>query len=113
MPLTHEECEFLGPVFAENADVRIGPAWAILNERGIRNASLIWLIEAYKYVNPPRLVAEAEGDGTIVEKLVFGHTRVQLPPCPWPDDVVAESRNREIAPEVLALREAARKERCS
>jgi hypothetical protein len=46
MPLTPEEVAFLGPVLAEYADLRVGPAWTVLRERGVRYTDLVWLMEA-------------------------------------------------------------------
>jgi hypothetical protein len=46
MPLTPGEVAFLGSVLAEYADLRDGPAWTVLRERGIKYTDLVWLMEA-------------------------------------------------------------------
>jgi len=111
MPLTPEEIAFLGPTVAEYADVRTGPAWTNLNERKISYQSLIWLMEAYQCIDPPRLVTTRPTNGTITEVLQFGRPSETPLDCPWLDNEAASKRNTEIEPEVLAFREAHRKER--
>ena len=111
MPLSPEEIAFLGPTVAEYTDVRTGPAWTVLNERKIGYQSLIWLMEAYQFIDPPRLVTTRATDGSITEVLQFGRPSETPPDCPWLDNEAASRRNTEIEPEVLAFREARRKER--
>jgi hypothetical protein len=113
MPLTPEEIAFLGPTVAEYSDVKTGPAWTILDQRKISYRCLIWLMEAYQFVDPPRFVSVTAADGTITELLQFGRPSDTAPECPWPDSDAANRRNQEIEPEVQALREVLRKARTS
>lgn len=111
MPLTPDEIAFLAPAVAEYADVRTGPAWTILNDRRISYQSVIWLMEAYQCIDPPRIVTTRSSDGTLIETLQFGRPSETAPTCPWADNETASKRNEEIKPEVLAFRETLRKER--
>lgn len=113
MPLTPEEIAFLAPTVAEYAEVRNGPAWTVLNERKIGYRSLTWLMEAYNCVAPPRLVSQSAADGAITETLQFGQPSDNVPECPWVDNEAARRRNQEVELEVLAFREARKKERTS
>jgi hypothetical protein len=110
MPLTPEEVAFLGPVVAEYADLRVGPAWTLLRERGIAYTDLVWLMEAYQLVDPPRLVTVVIPDGRTGEVLAFGREPDPLPECPWPDADAARWRNGQLEAEVQAFRSAHRKE---
>lgn len=103
MPLTQCEIDFLGPVIAENAEVVNGPAWAILHQSGIRYTDLIWLMEAYQFVDPPRLVTRMRSDGTEFEALEIGRNTIPLPTCPWKDALSARQRNTEMEAEVRTL----------
>jgi len=111
MPLTAKEFAFLGPALAEYTEVSTGLAWNVLNERKIHYSSLIWLMEARKCQEPPRLIAGVAPDGTPTETLEFARRNETIPECPWPDNESASRRNKEIEPEVQAFREAQRKER--
>ena len=105
MPLTPEEIAFLGPTLAEYSDLQRGPAWLVLHERGIRSNDLAWLMEAYKFVDPPRLDMDVTTDGASVEVLRMGRQIEPIPACPWNSAEVARSRNREIEAEVRKQRE--------
>lgn len=111
MPLTPEEVAFLGPVLAEYADLRDGPAWAVLRERGIGYTDLVWLMEAYQLVDPPRLATVVTPERRTGEVLAFGREADPLPECPWPDAGVARRRSGQLEAEVRAFRLARRKER--
>jgi hypothetical protein len=113
MPLTPKEIAFLAPTVAEYTEVRTGPAWTVLNERKIGYQSVIWLMEAYNCVDPPRLDSSSAAGGSITETLRFGQASDIVPECPWVDNEAASRRNREVEPEVQAFREARRKERTS
>jgi hypothetical protein len=104
MPLTQREIAFLGPTLAEYSDLRLGPAWQTLRERGIRPDDLPWLMEAYKVVDPPGIETVGGPDGVTSEVLRLGRQRETIPPCPWPDGEAARKRNRELEAEVRAQR---------
>jgi hypothetical protein len=110
MPLTPEEVACLGPVLAEYADLRDGPGWTVLRERGIKYTDLVWLMEAYQLVDPPRLVTTVTPEGRTVEVLAFGREADPLPDCPWPDAGAARQRNGQLEAEVRAWRSARLKE---
>ena len=105
MPLTPEEIAFLGPTLAEYSDLQRGPAWLVLHDRGIRSDDLVWLMEAYKFVDPPGIETVVDTDGVTSEVFRLGRHRESLPPCPWADADAARKRNREIEPEVRKQRE--------
>lgn len=105
MPLTPEEIAFLGPTLAEYSDLRLGPAWQGLRDRRISPDDLVWLMEAYKLVDPPVIEKVAGPNGVTPEVFRLGRHHEPLPPCPWPDVVAARKRNREIEVEVRAQRE--------
>lgn len=100
MPLTPEEVTFLGPTLAEYSDLRCGPAWQSLWDRGICSDDLVWLMEAYKFVDPPGIETVVDPDGVPSEVFRLGRPQEILPPCPWADADAARKRNREIEPEV-------------
>ena len=105
MPLTPEEIAFLGPTLAEYSDLQRGPVWQVLHERGIYSNDLAWLMEAYKFVDPPRLDMDVTTDGAFVEVFRMGRQIEPIPACPWSSAEVARSRNREIEAEVRKQRE--------
>ena len=100
MPLTPEEIAFLGPTVAEYSDLQFGPAWQCLLHRGIGSEDLVWLMEAYKFVDPPGIETVVDPDGVTSEVFRLGRHQKPLPPCPWADSEAARKRNREIEPEV-------------
>lgn len=106
MPLTPNEIAFLGPMLAEYSDLLRGPAWLELHDRGIRSGDLVWLLEAYKFVDPPRLEMDVTTEGASVEVLRMGRQIEPVPACPWSGAEVARSRNREIEAEVRKQRES-------
>lgn len=106
MPLTPSEIAFLGPAMAEYADVRNGPAWRALRERGVKYTDIVWLMEAYQIADPPRLTPVTSSEGTASEVLAFGRETNALPECPWPDAEAARTRNDELEAEVEAFRSA-------
>lgn len=110
MPLTPQEIAFLGPTVAEYADLRDGPAWGLLRERGIRYTDIVWLMEAYRVVDPPRLATVVTPDGRTREVLTFGREVDPLPECPWHDAEAARRRNDQLQAEVRAFRSARRKD---
>ena len=110
MPLTPDEVAFLGPVVAEYADLRDRPAWAALRDRGIRYTALVWLMEAYQVIDPPRLTTVDTPEGPC-EVLAFGRPADPLPECPWPDAGAARRRNDQLEAEVRAFRSARREGR--
>jgi hypothetical protein len=110
MPLTPQEIAFLGPVMAESAEVRIGPAWTLLRQRGIKYSDVIWLLEAYKFVDPPRLSTHFTADGTEMEVLEFGREIHPIPECPWPDVFSVRQREQQLEIEVRELRSQFRKD---
>ena len=105
MPLTPNEIAFLGPMLAEYSELQFGPVWQVLHKRGIRSDDLAWLLEAYKFVDPPRLEMDVTTDGASVEVLRMGRQIEPIPACPWSGAKVARSRNREIEAEVRKQRE--------
>ena len=110
MPLTQSEIAFLGQWMAEYVDIRTGPAWSALREHGIRYTDIIWLMEAYQIVDPPRLVRIVTDEGESVEVLQFGRETNSLPECPWADAGAARWRNDELEVEVQAFRSTYRRE---
>ena len=106
MPLTREEVAFLGPTVAEYSDVQFGPAWQCLRDRGIRSVDLVWLMEAYKFVDPPGIETVVGPDGVTSEVFRLGRYRETLPPCPWPGVEAARERNRELEVEVQKQRQS-------
>ena len=106
MPLTREEVAFLGPTVAEYSDVQFGPAWQCLRDRGIRSVDLVWLMEAYKFVDPPGIETVVDPDGVTSDVFRLGRYRETLPPCPWADAEDARKRNRELEAEVRKQRES-------
>ena len=113
MPLTPEEFAFLAPTWWEYEQLRFGPAWAVLRERGVKYWDIKWLMEAYGYVDPPRIVTVTTPDGATSEVFEIGHQIDPLPKCPWPDVEAARRRDAEIEPEVQACRSALKKEQTS
>ncbi len=105
MPLTPFEIAFLGPTLAEYSDLQHGPAWQALRDRGIRHYDLVWLMEAYKYVDPPGIETVLGPGGVTSEVFRLGRHRDPVPPCPWADVEAARTRNREIEAEVREQRE--------
>lgn len=105
MPLTPEEVTFLGPTLAEYSDLQRGPASQVLQDRGIRSDDLVWLLEAYKFVDPPGVETVVDPDGVTSDVFRLGRHQETLPPCPWEDADAARKRNREIEPEVRKQRE--------
>lgn len=106
MPLTPEEIAFLGPALAEYSEPQFGPAWQALQDRGIHPDDLVWLMEAYKFVEPPGIETVVDPDGVTSDVFRLGRHRETLPPCPWADAEAARKRNREIEPEVRKQRES-------
>ena len=105
MPLTPNEIAFLGPILAEYSELQFGPVWQVLHERGIHSDDIAWFLEAYKFVDPPRLEMVVTTDGASVEVLRMGRQIEPIPPCPWADAKAARKRNREIEAEVRKQRE--------
>ena len=97
MPLTPQEIAFMGPTTEEYVIQGLGPAWAVLRERGIWYRDLNWLMEAYKIVDPPRSFTISTPDGGTEQILEFGRTPEQLPECPWPDPETVRRRARSVA----------------
>ncbi len=106
MPLTTEEVAFLGPTLAEYSDLQLGPAWQCLRDRGICSDDLVWLMEAYKFVDPPEIETVVDPNGVTSEVFRLGHHHEPLPPCPWADVEAARKRNRELEAEVRKQRES-------
>ena len=104
MPLTSEEIGFLGPVLAEYSELQNGPAWQVLEGRGIRYGDLVWLMEAYKFVDPPCVETTVTAAGGSIEKFRLGRKLDPLPACPWPSAEVARQRNLDLESEVETLR---------
>jgi hypothetical protein len=104
VPLTSDEIAFLGPTVAEYSDLENGPAWKCLDRRGIRYDDFIWLMEAYKFVDPPCVETLHAAGGNSTEVFRLGRKVHPLPPCPWPNAEVARQRNRDMEVEVEALR---------
>ena len=105
MPLTPEEVAFLGPTLAEYSDLQRGPAWLELQDRGVRSDDLAWLLEAYKFVDPPGIETVVDPDGVTSEVFRLGRHQKPLPPCPWAEAEAARKRNRDIEAEVRKQRE--------
>lgn len=103
MPLTSDEIEFLGPTLAEYSDLQNGPAWQCLHGRGIHYSDLVWLLEAYKFVDPPCVETNVTAEGASIEVFRLGRKIDPLPACPWPSAEVARQRNQEMESEVDAL----------
>jgi hypothetical protein len=100
MPLTPEEIAFLGPTLAEYSDIQFGPAWQCLRDRGIGSDDLVWLMEAYKFVDPPGIETVVDPNGVTSDVFRLGHHQEPLSPCPWAVAEAARKRNREIEAEV-------------
>ena len=98
MPLTQAECEFLEAFIGEYMAVENGPASRKIQERGLLASDYLHLLDAYSKANPPRLVQQ-EGDGPLVETLVWGQPSLNPPDPPWPDRESAQRRNAEILAE--------------
>jgi len=105
MPLTSEEIAFLGPTLAEYSDLQLGPAWQCLRHRGIGSDDLVWLMEAYKFVDPPGIETVVDPDGVTSDVFRLGRHQETLPPCPWADVEAARKRNRELEADVRKRRE--------
>jgi len=106
MPLTPEEIHFLGPALAEYHDLRVGPAWQQLHALGLLYPDVVWLMEAYLAVDPPRIERTVTADGTPAEILAFGRNPESVPECPWADADRARHRNQQLEIEVQAFRAA-------
>jgi hypothetical protein len=100
MPLTPEEITFLGPTLAEYSDLQFGSAWQSLRNRGIGSDDLVWLMEAYKFVDPPGIETVVEPDGVSSDVFRLGRHQKTLPPIPWADAEATRKRNRELEAEV-------------
>jgi hypothetical protein len=98
MPLTTAECDFLEAFIGEYMAIENGPASRKIQERGLLASDYLHLLDAYSTANPPRLVPQ-EGDGPIVETLVWGQPSLNPPDPPWPDRETAQRRNAEILAE--------------
>jgi hypothetical protein len=107
VPLTSDEINFLGPTLAEYSDLQNGPACRCLHRRGIRHGDLVWLMEAYKFVDPPCVETHVTAERGSVEVFRLGRKIDPLPACPWPTAEVARRRNQEMKSEVEALRRGA------
>ncbi len=68
----------------------------------MKHSDILWLMEAYQIVDPPRLTPAFTPDGHTTEILEFGRPADPLPPCPWPDAETARRRNARIEAEVQA-----------
>jgi hypothetical protein len=106
MPLTPEKVAFLGPTVREYANVQRGPGWSLLDKRGVTYLDILWLMEVYPIIDPPRLTSTLSPDGQAIEALVFGRSADPLPHCPWPDAETARQQSLEI--EVQAPHSASR-----
>lgn len=106
MPLTPEEIAFLGPTLAEYSDLQCGPAWQSLRDRGIFSDDLVWLMEAYKFVDPPWIETVVDPEGVTSDVFRLGRHRDTLSPCPWADADAARRRSREMEVEVRKQRES-------
>jgi len=105
MPLTPEVSAFLGPTVAEYSDIQRGPASLVLQDRGIRFDDLVWLMEAYKFVDPPGIETVVDPHGVTSDVFRLGRHKETLPPIPWADAEAARKRNRELEAEVCKRRE--------
>ena len=106
MPLTPEEIAFLRPTLAEYSDLQHGPAWQVLQDLEIRSCDLVWLMEAYKFVDPPGIETVVDPNGVTSDVFRLGRHHESLPPCPWADVEAARKRNHEMEAEVRKRRES-------
>ena len=101
MPLTQPEIDFLDQWLHEYTFPKRGPAIEALAGFGFRNQfDYCWLLESYM------ILRQSEGDE---EATLFGRPGAVLPPLPWKDAEEVRERNRQLAPEIEAWREAHRK----